>query len=148
MKYLFIVFLLVLAFPMVRAKARKLGIISVAKEEAMTSAQAITPAQVVQVSAASKDKVLLVFWQPQCGSCERMEPMIQQVEQANPTLQVIRINTRLPENRQIHDEYGVHGTPTFVILQNGRTVGRDNGPFLNKQDFLGFLRTNKSPYKR
>lgn len=146
MKYLFIVILLVLAFPIVRAKARKLSI--VAGEDTTTSAQVMTSAQVLEVSAASKEKVLLVFWQPKCGSCEQMEPMIQQVEQANPALQVIRINTRLPENRQIHDEYGVRGTPTFVILQNGKTVGRDNGPFRNKQDFLGFLRTNKSPYQR
>jgi thiol-disulfide isomerase/thioredoxin len=144
MKYFVIILLLVLAFPMVRAKARKLGI--VAGEEA--TPQVLTSAQVLEVSAASKEKVLLVFWQPKCGSCESMEPMIQQVEQANPALQVIRINTRLPENRQIHDEYGVRGTPTFVILQNGRQVGRDNGPFRNKQDFLGFLRTNKSPYQR
>lgn len=147
MKYLLIICLLAPAFLMVRAKVRKLGTASVNQTTASLE-QTMTSAQVLQVSANSKDKVLLVFWQPQCGSCERMEPMIQQVEQANPSLQVIRINTRLPENQQIHDEYGVHGTPTFVILQNGRTVGRDNGPFLNKQDFLGFLRTNKSPYKR
>jgi len=146
MKYFLIVFLLAAAFLVVRAKVHKLGTAS--GDQTMTSTQVMTSAQVLQVSANSKEKALLVFLQPQRSSGERMEPMIQQVEQANPNLQVIRINTRLPENRQIHDEYGVRGTPALVILQNGRTVGRDNGPFLNKQDFLGFLRTNKSPYNR
>ena len=146
MKYFVIVLLLVIAFPMIRAKARKFGVVS--GNEATAAAEGITPAHVLEVSAQSTEKVLLVFWQPNCGSCERMEPMIDQVAQANPNLQVIRINTRLPENRQIYDEYGVHGTPTFVILKNGNTVGRDCGPFLSKQDFLRFLRTNKSPYNR
>ena len=138
MKYFFFVFLFIAAILMVRGKVKH--------HAAAVAEPTVSAAEIQQLSVSTSDKVLLVFWQPHCGSCERMEPIVQQVESANPNLQVIRINTRLSENQEVHDQYGVRGTPTFVILQKGKQVGRNNGPFLNKNDFLGFLRTNKSPY--
>ena len=95
---------------------------------------------VQQVIQNSDQKILLVFWKPNCPGCEYAEPLVAQLEKDYPAVKVIRINTKLSENRAIRGEYGVNGTPTLVLVEKGKMLRRNEGGFSNKQGLLGFVR--------
>ena len=100
----------------------------------------VTKSDVDRIVASSKNKVLLMFWHPQCSGCILMEPIVQRIEQEYPKVTVVRINTFDGESQEVHDEYGVNCTPTFVVLENGYVTARNNGPFRDEQDFVAFLK--------
>ena len=103
----------------------------------------VSPAALTAFSQSTEGKGLVYFWQPHCGSCMKMEPIVDQVEKEYPGTQVVTVNTTLPENREVHDNYDIHGTPTFVVLHKDRIVARNNGLFLDKRSFLTFLKSTK-----
>jgi thioredoxin 2 len=99
--------------------------------------------QLQRVMDKTDDKVLVYFWQPHCAGCETMAPIVASVPKDYANISVFSVDTSLPENRAIHDAYQIRGTPTFVVVQKGQIVGRNEGPFRGRQDFLAFLRPSK-----
>jgi thiol-disulfide isomerase/thioredoxin len=148
MKYLFLICALagIVSYVKSNRAAQPVTVKVKTPTEAYASARessAITPAELQQITHDTSGMVVLVFWQPNCGSCVMMDPIVAQTEKEYPRLPVIRINTRLPENREIHDKYGIRGTPTFIVLEKDKILARNNGPFRNKDDFHSFLRSSK-----
>ncbi|MGC4074324.1 MAG: thioredoxin family protein [Nibricoccus sp.] len=133
MKYLVALFVVGLIAMVIRTKASN-------KSSGRNEARGSDIQRVIQ---ASDQKTLLVFWKPHCPGCEKAEPMVAQLEKDYPAIQVIRINTSLPENRSVHDQYEVHGTPTLVLVEKGKTIGRNEGGFANKQGLLSFVKPSK-----
>jgi thioredoxin 1/thioredoxin 2 len=125
MKYVIVILVFVLAVAVVHSRKGKFG------------AQNPDIQQVVQ---SSDKKLLLVFWKPHCPGCERTEPMVAQLEKEYPAFQVLRINTDLKENRPIHDQYGIQGTPTLIVVEKGKVLGKNEGGFLTTQELVSFVR--------
>jgi thiol-disulfide isomerase/thioredoxin len=94
--------------------------------------------------AGTEEKILLHFWKPNCPGCERMEPIVEEVAAEYPHLVVFGVDTSRAESRTVHDAYGIHAVPTFVVIQNGKEIARNVGPFRDKQAFLRFLRPSKA----
>jgi thioredoxin 1 len=141
MKYIVV---LVLAFMILFAvRSKKSQRLNHAPQPAATQQIDDTPVEAERLVETTRGKVLFIFWQPNCPGCVSMDPIVAQVEQEYPDVRVVRINTRLEVNRTIHDKYGIHGTPTFIVFENGKLVRQHLGPFNNKQEYVGFLRPSR-----
>jgi thiol-disulfide isomerase/thioredoxin len=126
-------------------RMRQDAALSAQKKEPTGPAVAPPPAapektEAQRIVESSDQRVLLVFWQPNCPGCDRMDPMVSVLEQGYSTFRVLRINTRLPENQKLHDDFRIRGTPTFVVAQNGMTIRRNEGGFRTLDEFISFVR--------
>ena len=62
-----------------------------------------------------------------CGYCRAIEPLLQQVaEQIGQDETIFRVN--INAEPALANDYGIDGTPTFVMFMNGEEVGRAEGP--------------------
>ena len=67
--------------------------------------------------------VLVDFWAPWCGPCQRIGPILEELagEYAG-RLRIAKVNTE--ENQVQAGEYGVRGIPTMILFKNGNEVDR------------------------
>jgi thioredoxin-like negative regulator of GroEL len=71
--------------------------------------------------------VVVEFMSYSCAHCGAMEPVLQQVAKALQTRQLfVRVNVAL--DAELAARYGIQSTPTIVLFQGGREVGRFQGP--------------------
>lgn len=73
-----------------------------------------------------KNVKLLDFWAVWCGPCKIMEPVIEELEkELAGKIEIEKIN--VDENPAKASEYGVMSIPTYVILKEGKEIGRRIG---------------------
>ena len=85
------------------------------------------------------DKVVLIdFWASWCGPCRMMSPVIDQIaEEMGDSAKVCKIN--IDEQQNLAVKYNVMSIPTFVVLKNGKEVGRTVG-VQDKQEIIKMLK--------
>lgn len=70
--------------------------------------------------------VLIDFWASWCGPCRMMSPVIDEIaEEMGETVKVCKIN--IDEEKNLAVKYNVMSIPTFIVLKNGKEVGRSIG---------------------
>jgi len=57
------------------------------------------------------------FYSPKCGACKRMEPII---EKLSKEVNILKIDVSTAEGERLAKEFGVLGTPTIVVVRNGK----------------------------
>ncbi|MDO8570023.1 MAG: thioredoxin [Candidatus Daviesbacteria bacterium] len=73
-----------------------------------------------------KNIKFLDFWASWCSPCQAMKPVISEIEkELKGQVEVIQIN--VDENQAEASKYGVMGIPTFIVLKDGKEVGRKTG---------------------
>ena len=67
--------------------------------------------------------VLVDFWAPWCGPCQRIGPILEELAgDYAGRLRIAKVNTE--ENQVQAGEYGVRGIPTMILFRNGNEVDR------------------------
>jgi len=69
--------------------------------------------------------VVVYFYSPNCGACHRMNPVI---DELSKKVKVKKVDVSDKEGLQIASRLGVLGTPTTVVVREGKV----------KKAFLGF----------
>ena len=80
---------------------------------------------------------LLDFWAPWCMPCRIMNPIIEELEkELAGKIEVEKIN--VDEKHEEASKYGVMSIPTYIVLKDGKEVGRKIG-VTSKADLLKLL---------
>ena len=83
----------------------------------------VTDAEFHRAVLESDAPVLVDFWAPWCGPCQRVGPILEELAaEAEGRLRVAKVNTE--ENPIQAGEYGVRGIPTLILFKNGYEVDR------------------------
>lgn len=82
---------------------------------------------------------LLDYWAIWCGPCKIMNPIIEELEEElKGKVEIVKIN--VDEKPQEASKYGVMSIPTYIVLKDGKEVGRKIG-VTAKADLLKLLQS-------
>ena len=72
-----------------------------------------------QEEVMEADKPVLVdFWAPWCGYCQRLSPVIDELaDDIGDKLKIVKVN--VDENRSLAQKHGVMSLPTMLLFKNG-----------------------------
>ncbi len=72
---------------------------------------------------ASTLPVVVDLWAPWCGPCRTVSPLLVELaQQYAGRLKLVKVNVDAAPSVQAR--FGVQGIPTFVLLRDGREIGR------------------------
>jgi thioredoxin-like negative regulator of GroEL len=94
--------------------------------EAPVTTAPVTTAPVTR-AAVTHNVTVLFYWQPGCPHCDNMRPSVERLEGSSPSVHLVFVNTL--EDPQSALAHGVTGTPTTIVLNEGKEVSRYNGEF-------------------
>lgn len=67
-----------------------------------------------------KDLVLVDFWAVWCGPCRMLAPVLEQLEEENDKLEVVKVN--VDENSELARNYRIMSIPTMILFKGGEPV--------------------------
>ena len=74
-----------------------------------------------QKEVMNSDKpVLLDFWAPWCGPCRMVVPIIEEIAEERPKINV-------DEQPELAGKFGIMTIPTLVVMKNGEIVKQASG---------------------
>ncbi|NOZ58308.1 MAG: thioredoxin family protein [Euryarchaeota archaeon] len=97
----------------------------------------------IEIARKENKPVLISFWAEWCGWCVKMDREVmtdaEVVRYISANFVPVKINSDLPENRNLLLVYQITGHPSFVILDSeGRFLGKTVG-YMPKEVFLQYL---------
>ena len=102
--------------------------------KAQASAKAVTPAQ-LQALATSNRLVLVDFYAPWCAPCQKMMPLIDQL-QSQYAGKVLIVKADADASKALMQAYQVDEIPTLLFLKQGklaeRLIGLQTAAYLNE----------------
>lgn len=84
-------------------------------------------AQVIE----SGEPVLVDFWAPWCGPCRVIAPHLEELNEEQVNLRVVKLN--VDDNQQTAAQYEVLSIPTLILFKNGQVAKRVIGALPKKR---------------
>ena len=80
--------------------------------------------------------VLVDFFATWCGPCKMLSPVLEEVANENPNLNVLKID--VDEVSELAAKFGIQAIPTLILFKNGQQVAVRMG-YQNKNQLLAFI---------
>lgn len=84
----------------------------------------------------SDKKVLVDFWANWCGPCKMLAPVLEQVAEEMPDVQIVKVD--VDDNGDLAEKYNVMSIPTMILFKNGEQVGKSVG-FIGPDQVKDFI---------
>jgi thioredoxin 1 len=86
----------------------------------------VTDATFAREVLQSSIPVMVNFWAPWCGYCQKAMPDVDEaVSRFAGQIKIVKVN--VDNNQTTAAQYGVRGIPDFVFFKRGKMVGRQSG---------------------
>lgn len=66
----------------------------------------------------SEKTILLDFWASWCGPCKMLSPVVDEIADETPDINVGKIN--VDEENELAARFGISSIPTLVVMKNGK----------------------------
>jgi thioredoxin 1 len=75
----------------------------------------------------NSDKLVITdFWAPWCGPCKMMEPLLENIVNANRD-NVILVKINVDEEPELTSQYQIVSIPTMLFFKDGQVVSKQVG---------------------
>ncbi len=96
-----------------------------------------------KVLNGSSQPLLVLFWAPWCGYCQKTLPDFKQaITKLQPEIRLATLNTE--NNRLSASRYTVNSLPTFILFKGGKEIARQAGA-MSAVQIMGWVQTKNIP---
>ena len=78
-----------------------------------------------EVVIHSEKPVLLDFWAAWCGPCRMIAPVMDELAEENPDVQIVKVN--VDEEPELASRYQVMSIPALFVIREGKIVAQSLG---------------------
>lgn len=85
-----------------------------------------------------KGLTVVDFFATWCGPCRMMGQILEEVEETNPEIKIVKID--VDENPNLARKFGIMSIPTIVVMKDGEMAGKHVG-LMQADDFVEFVKS-------
>lgn len=85
-------------------------------------AKEFTDANYAEEVEAKGGLAVVDFWAEWCGPCRMVGPIIEQLAEENPDVNIGKVN--VDDNNELATKFGIRSIPTILILKDGEIVDK------------------------
>jgi thioredoxin 1 len=85
----------------------------------------------IEEAKEEHNTVLVDFYSEGCKACRDIEPIIDEIEDECPEIEVLKVDINSEEG--LHNKYDIHFLPTVIIYKDGEETNRYIGKMTKEQ---------------